>query len=721
MADPVDPTSIDPTQLDALGTQASRVSDIMSGFLGTLKNTYETLSKVFGRESLSNITNFAGEIGQVSDVFDKLKENIDVLGQINTDTVKLTTETGELSSGLDKVIDKFFGLSQFISNAKMFDQFSTESAAAINTIDNSVAGLHQSLKSLGVDVNTDKLQVLFDNAAQSEKLEGTYIALAASTGRLDEAFTGEVITLKDLSAVTSEYINMVGKSADATGFSIKQTEGFAASLGKVPGVMDSNVNSFSEVTGTTNGLTEAMKLMSGSGKSMEEVAGALNTAYEDLSQSQGKVAEGAQRGSEFFATISQTANILKLRFGDVKDVLGGVASQFKFVGDNTDAAARVLGRYTDALRETGLTSKASTEIIQGMIKSVSDLSIGAKAFASARTGGPGGLQGAFKIDQMLREGKLDEVVQMMEKNIKQQFGGRIYTQAEAAQSPEAASQFMRQRSLLQSGAFGLGKGTNDDQATRLLEALKNGNVGSVRAITTGQDALREVTDRGTAIQEHNFNELKRLNNSSERIAVAAELQAGATVRNLFGTGGANASNLTQAARLSSAEGERVNAQRATGAKTDLVSNLLQLGKDAIAQGTGAAKGIGAGVGEGIGMAAKAGGDLVSDMNEFVQSRTKTPTVAPVVRGSRPNVGRDMLTRDMRSTTPIVNTPMARPVVATAGKQSQTTAQQAQDVKLHIDITAPDGFDVVATSNDQNIHPDINRKSMNNAGSWPAKR
>jgi hypothetical protein len=489
-----------------------------------------------------------------------------------------------------------------------------------------------------------------------------------------------------------------------------------------------------------------MQLMTGTGRSQDDVIKSLNFAYDNLSTSQGKIVDSGQKAAEFFATISSVANTLKLKFDDVQPVMNAIAEQFKFVGNETDAAAKVLGRYTDALRETGLTSKASLGIVQEMVGTMSNLTTGTKAFLSLRSGGPGGLQGGFQIDQLLRQGKLDQVVQMAERSLKQQFGGRIYSQAEAAQSPEAASQFMRQRQLLQSGAFGIGKGMSDDKATRLLESLGKGDLGAAsKEIKTGQSALTDVTKKGADIQQRNNDQLKMANRTLERNAIAAEITAGATVKQLFGTSGANRDNIARTmTQASGPKGQLQNDQRIRmeqAKNTDVEdfakqSAILgrQITKDILESG----KGIEQSANEGIKMFDSAIQELSSLTG--MDKEKKPPAImpptpketqqrpgrmldarAPAGRG-QPNRGDAVYARGVaNAASNTARRPAVANVVTTAAAankerqpgQQATINKNEKPQKIVLEILAPPGFDfqtktpsedVVLTFNNQNANP-----------------
>lgn len=700
--------------LEDLGNQANAVGNVMTKFFSGVQD---------GAKS-------AGiSLGDVGKVIQSLDDSM-VAASRSFDVQGATASFSDLQDPVDKLIGSFIKLEQVVDQSKVFQQFSSDSGAAINTVTANLGSLQKIMEGLripGANLVTGLAEGLMSNANESEKLENSFIALSAASGSLDKIFKDQGSGLKDLSALTAAYTNATANAADATGLSVHQSMEFANALKTIPDIMDQYITTGNKGTESTTALIASMRLMTGTGRSQADVIKAMNTAYDDLGQSQGKVNDSSQKGAEFLATISSVSTTLKLKFDDVRGVMESVAEQFKFVGDNTDAAARVLGRYTDALRETGLTSKASTDIIQGMVKGISDLSTGTKAFLSLRSGGPGGLQGAFQVEQLLRQGKLDQVVQMAEKSLKQQMGGRIFTQAEAAQSPEAASQFMRQRQLLQGGSFGIGKGMGDDQATRLLEALGRGDtLAATKEIKTGQDALTAATTQGGEIQERNNNELKSANRFLERNAIASELMAGATIRNMFGAGGANAgriglgaggamANATSSGVMTVQNEQRRAMERGGPTQADFTQQLIILGRQAVNSAVESGKGIAKGVGEGAKGVIKATEDTIDavrKINEEFKGTGPVPTrIRPpeepatpgaqrrnqTVRGTDTRTREDVYTRTTAGV-PMMPTASARGVTGhmdATGQKPATAATIAKEpTKIILEITGlPPGIGI----------------------------
>ena len=558
-------------------------------------------------------------------------------------------------------------------------------------------------------------------------MEASYIALTASGGNLNSLFDQSTGKLNDLTAMTTSYMNTVSESAAATGLSAQQATEFANSIKTIPDFLNQYVKTGENAGDMSTTLTTAMKLMTGTGQSQKDILDELQISYDNLSQGQGKIADGAQKASEFIATMSSISKGLNLQLSDVRKIVEDVATEFRFVGNETDATANIFKRYTEALRETGLTSKASTEIIGTMIKNMSDLTVGTKAFLSLKGGGPGGLQGAFQVEELLGKGKLDEVVKMAEGALRQQFGGRIRTRAEAAESPEAAAEFMKQRELLKSGAFGIGKGLSDNQATKLLEALGKGDIGSItKEIKSGQDAVNDAVSQGTQIQERNNNELKKAALSLSQIEIYSAIQAGATLKTKAGTGiptSKTSEDIKRGMRdattgIGMMQNDRRITMERTGTKAgDQATEFVLLARSATKNVQDVGTAVVGNVKDAI---LKLGKETKSPISPPIEKPTiKTPKITHTIEKPREDMRASILkTATAETSTSLIDRTKAAVSTASAiekGKQTTHQEQKLQDHKIHLEITAPPGFGVRSANQSKDVILHFNEQVANPTG------
>src|ERR1035441_8570721 len=150
---------------------------------------------------------------------------------------------------------------------------------------------------------------------------------------------------------------------------------------------------------------------------MEDVTKDMVSAFKDYNLT----GEGALK---FTAQIGELAEKFGVPLSDMQSALISTADAFKMYGDEAQGAANIMNEYMGALKNTGLSGSASAEIVNNMTLSIKGLNIAQESFMSSQTGGPGGLLGGFKVEQMLRGGKdgLAKVMKMAQQTLEKQMG-----------------------------------------------------------------------------------------------------------------------------------------------------------------------------------------------------------------------------------------------------------------------------------------------------------
>jgi hypothetical protein len=480
----------------------------------------------------------AGTLGNVTDA---LRKTIGTTAELRSNTIGVTSQFDNLARSMSTVI-------ALTTKFDAFKNLQVQGGSAVETMGSQFDELigrfggweQASKKMLGaglghiVAMGKDGARAFLESASSAQKLEMAHIGLLAATGQLNTVFDSNNNLVGNLNGQVARYGSLLADTSSITRENIKVVSDYAAQLGTIPNVVGTLVDTGRGYEDGLDGLAAAMTVARGAGRDYQEILKVLNTAYENIGNAQGPVTDNAQKGIQAFALMSEASNKLGLRFSDTQGFLEHVADSFKMIGNNTEGATNILARFSGALQNTGLTAKQSVDVVKTMVDSIKNLEIGTKALISVRSGGPGGLQGAFKVENMLREGKTDEVAKMLERSFKQQVGGRIVTQKEAEGSPQAAAQFMRQRELLKSGAFG-GLAKDNDSATRLLEAIAKGPVETANALNA-KDATKTVVEKGNEFQKQQVNLLDSLNNSLDRSVMIQEQSFLATARSAIGTG-----------------------------------------------------------------------------------------------------------------------------------------------------------------------------------------
>lgn len=509
----------------------------------------------------------------------------------------LTTSVGKLSSGIDLLLNKFgttssatakqIDLTQVAADGfKMFSQNVIGASTAMDAFaakGSQMQTFSQQLQGLGTASNfaigaltkiaaAAGMQGAFSAGAGAVKayvgtvaasadsalnLQNGILQMAGATGNLGKVYQEAGGSLGNLNQVIMKQRVLMDDVAQATGASTSQVAGFYKMLGDaIPGATSKEISSTDNAGRSFNNLRAVMTLASGTGREVQSVITDLTTAWETYGL------EG-EEALEFTARMSELSNKFGINLSYTEGFMKKNAEAFKMISDNADNAAMAFNRMFEPLRQTGLSAKESSDLIGRMTTQMSNLSIAQKAFISARTGGPGGLRGALGIEQMLRDGDVSGVMEKVQSALKQQFGGKIYSMQEAQQSDFAAAQFVKQRELLKSDAFGKLAG-NDAEATRILEAFKSGTK-PTEALQDGRSLMNNTLSQGQDVQERSYTVLTKILNAIER-------QRGAdSFRNLealqrYGTGATFMD--TQSGRLR------------TGAGADELRNTRMLGDQA---------------------------------------------------------------------------------------------------------------------------------------------
>lgn len=503
----------------------NQLGDAASGFSDTMNNVGKITSDL-----INMFSNFGDK---ASNAFKGMSDG--------AKTAQTATEgaNGAASGLLDTLIaaNGFFSKSTLFSTAfgdKARDQFLSVSSA-VDTLKSNMGLLD---KVPGVDKMLKYAEGIGSVATQGQLAEAGFYAMTSAAGQLNKAWGDGGFQIESLGTKTSDYMKTLSDLAIVNRTTTDRTLELAKSMSEIPNIRDAMVN----ITGSDSlpksldSITAVMRIATGAGRDQKDVLDALSVAYEDLGNAQDGTVETGQRGINLFSTMVELQQKLGIRFEDSRKALTSVAEEFKNVGDETDSAAKIFDTFGKALQNTGISAKASIGIVSDMIKGIGALTVGTKAFISAQSGGAGGLQGSLQIDEMLRKHDLAGVMNAAQTALKKQLGGRIYTQEEGAQSQTAAAGYIRQRQLVQSGVFGIGKGADDQTAGRILEALKQGDVSGLKdTIKSGQEAAGDLAEKGDKLQERNYTQLTRIAQLAQRQAIAAELMAASELRKTFGT------------------------------------------------------------------------------------------------------------------------------------------------------------------------------------------
>lgn len=397
--------------------------------------------------------------------------------------------------------------------------FSSISDAAIDTtsdINQTIDSLNKlTFNKLSANIITKGLSETLLKSDAARKFEQGILQMTARSGEFSDMVNQVGDDLSGMEETVVSFSDMLYKTANISGMSLSQIAKYATELGNIPGALSETIPALRESGTNMNMLDAVMKLSAGTGQNVTDVIKDLDFSFREFNTT-------GKESLEFVARMSAASTGLRIPLDLVKEYTKGSAQSFRFFADNSQAAINILGKFGGALKDSGLGPKAIADLTQGITKNIASMSIAQRAFLSSSTGGPGGLQGAYQIELLKKQGKTDEIEKLMEKSLRQQFGGKIVTLEDAAKDQRAAAQFTKQIQLLTQGPTKL---TDDEGiAERIIEAMAKGDKFKV-PIKEKEEALSDAVDLGNNIQERNYNQLTVISNWAQRNAFWASITA----------------------------------------------------------------------------------------------------------------------------------------------------------------------------------------------------
>lgn len=474
----------------------NRVAGAVTNYMTSLGGSIPNLERV-KQIAIDN----ASAVSTFSAFLFKTGENFKGLDDILTKSTGFRTYSDQIDDVLRKVND-IPGLSSLAQKLGM-NQRDIEN---LSKGTNGTATLAQKVKEFAMN--------MAEGADNTKKFSEYILQQSANTGYLDYLST-VTDRFKNLNEYVATQEILIGKIQNATGSSRDQAMAYYQALSTIPNIFEKTVSIGGQ---TADGLAEVMtRLSKGSKIPLSTLKEAFETARTAGNIMGDGISADSTRAAEYLASLASTANNLKIEFSVVTEFTSKMASAFRSFGDEGIGSLKIMNALMPALRDTGLSAQNSGEMISTMTNQIANLNEAQKAFISQRTGGPGGLQGAFQIDELLREGKIDEVMKKVRETMKSQMGDLVSLK-EAAQSPESAAQYERQLLYLEKGPLGqLAK--DRGSAERLIDAF--------RAIEDGkQGASEQLLDETKSLVDYNRrgeDEAKRTETHFTKIITSVDL------------------------------------------------------------------------------------------------------------------------------------------------------------------------------------------------------
>ena len=498
-----------PTLLSGADNSLNKVTDSANSANRSLDITHKTSV---------NLINSIQQFGQDSlKTFQALSnsshESIDSLGDVNTGLTTIVSTVGLLTLGGGSAFSSLNDSAKY-TTSNISNTLNPVLEAAIKLLGGGNSALANNIKQLG--------DVGFKAVDSINNLETSLLALHGSSGSLTKILEQTGSTQSNLTKLTDEYTASIARTAQKTGSSVSSVIEYSKEIMKIPGLYDSVIKT---PLGENLSFTEAaMKLTRGT---TQDFGATLDIAKEQMLN----FGDSVNSPLELISRMFNVTQSLGIPFSNVQSQIKNVSEQFKFLGDNTQGALTIFESLGEGLKKSKLGPAAMTEIVNDVVNSVGKLDIAQKSFLSSQSGGAGGLQGGYQIDQLLSEGKIDEVYKKIQASLKQEFGGKITTLKEGASDAGSAQQLTKEVAFLTQGPFG--QIVKDaPEAYKLLEGFKNGKNEPVSGPTENQlqSGLSKNLDIGTSIQKNQFTELQKISNNTAIFQLYAQKNLGENVR-----------------------------------------------------------------------------------------------------------------------------------------------------------------------------------------------
>lgn len=489
-----------------------------------------------GTEANAAISTLSDQVTKSQSMFSGLSASLEKAGislkNIGNLTEKQTTLLGLLTTAAIGSRKAFEGIAGV--DTKPLNTFTDQIRDLTSTFTDAKTGIGQLTKISETAFGTimpeaakkslSAAEAFVSNLAQSAdnalRLQNAYIQLAARTGSLNEVFKAGKDPLGNVNSLLAQQNDIMSRAMKATGSSRDAIVNYYTALGTVPKALGETITGTGAADSKISMLTATIKVATGTGRQYSEIIDDLRLAFKTYGLT-------GEQALIFTTRFSEIANKFGIELEDVRSGLVNSANAFTMFANAGDDAARmseglasIMNSYVQSLKDAGMTGRNAVNTVTSMTSALANMRVEQKAFLSMQTGGPGGLMGAFQIEKMLREGKIEEVFDKVRITMQKQFG-KIVTLEEAAKSPGAASMLEKQMLILQKGPLGQFAKTDQD-AYRILEAFRDKQQGKVPITKLDERGLVHAMEKGTNIEEKSYTELTRIRNNTEAFRMLAE-------------------------------------------------------------------------------------------------------------------------------------------------------------------------------------------------------
>ncbi len=515
MADTIDPTKLD---TDAIQNSASVLGNVHI----QASNATEALVN-FGTAGME----VTSVMGQLENKLHMMKAALSETGDLG---IRQSAAFSALSVSVLGARESFKVFETATPTLNTFTGQITDTIALLTAQNAPVGTLVETLSRAGVNVPKEKIKEgagavktfaleMAKSADNALRLQAGLFQMSAVTGSLTKVTDAAGTEFERMNELSGIHDAMIRSTAESMQVSADVAEQYYMKLGQVPGALESTVDMAEKGGAKVSMLSATMSYAIGSGRDYSEVIDDLKLAYTNM----GLEGENALK---FTARMGEISNKFGVELSVVRQSLKAATEDLKKFGgegmkngDIIQGAARMMNDYTKALKSTGISGASAIGIVQDMTNKIANLDVAQRAFLSQRSGGAGGLRGAFQIENMIKSGNIDEVMRKVQSTMQQQFG-KIVTGEEAAKSESAASRAIMQRQMLQQGPLGAFAKSEQD-AARILEAFSARSEGKISEKELSDTIVQETMDKGLKFQELSATHLGVLRGIAESTRGAA--------------------------------------------------------------------------------------------------------------------------------------------------------------------------------------------------------
>lgn len=501
--------------LDKVSVSADKATDATEkleaaqrGLVGSLTSTIMGSQK--GNEHWEKFIDRAKKVGFSSENISK-----------NLELVAKAASAGTLAvAGINDVLGTTF------ESMGIGSKTAQDTAGSVDAVASSMVKWGQGLpffNKLG-EKATNAIAGMIKQTQGVRELESSMMSLMGQFGGFRDA-QNRVGFTRSLERQMTEMIRLNRDVANTTNTSTEEVSKYATALLKIPGAYKQTIDLGTTATKNITLLEGAMRVTRGTTGDFTDATDALTLQFRQFR-------DVDEKALGLMAQTYKISQSLGVGFKDLNGIVKGVVEQFAMFGSTMESSVRLVGSLSRALMDTGIGIEPTKRIVDSMTSSLKDMGVAQRAFISQQTGGPGGLQGAFQIEEMIANDRLDEVYQMMQKSLTQQFGGRIVTRGEAAQDQDAASQYMKQVQFLTSGPFGKVVQTSE-AAARVLQAFQSGG-GGIDITEMGRGATQEALTADQELQKKQNDVTVTMANDVKGILREMQIQNAMTTRGIQG-------------------------------------------------------------------------------------------------------------------------------------------------------------------------------------------